>query len=129
MPYINYFSIDANIIVRRAELQKSALERFAKNTDLRFDELTNRTAVRQLREALGNKKLTQKAERSAAKHLIKVLTDIYPDKAQLGRVDPPSVESEHVEPVSEAVTAIEDALAGIAPVVAINEEAPIEGKE
>jgi hypothetical protein len=111
--YVNYFSISANTIIREAErsemnLKNSAVDRFAKNTDLRYDERTNRTCVRQLRDALGSKKLKQKAVRQDAKWLIKCLTAIFPDKVQLlasGKADmPPHVTQEgQDEAVIEAI--------------------------
>ena len=100
--YVNYFSIEANTILREAErndmsLKNSAVDRFARNTDLRYDERTNRTCVHQLRDALGNKKLKQKSVRQGAKWLIKCLTDIFPDN----RTDAPRIEPKIEQQVSE----------------------------
>lgn len=79
MAYINYMAIDARCIVKEAQLMGSALDRLARNTDLRYDELCNRTAVKQIKDALGAKKIKDKGARQGAKHLITVLTSIYPD--------------------------------------------------
>ena len=78
MAYINYMAIDARCIVKEAQLMGSALDRLARNTDLRYDELCNRTAVKQIKDALGAKKVKDKGARQGAKHLITVLEAIYP---------------------------------------------------
>ena len=82
MAYVNYMAIDARCIVVEAGLDKSAVDRLSRNTDLRYDELTNRTAVRQIKEALGSHKIKDKGARQGAKHVLALLTAIYPETAK-----------------------------------------------
>jgi hypothetical protein len=123
--YVNYFSISANTIMREAErnemsLKNSAVDRFARNTDLRYDERTNRTCVRQLRDALGNKRLKQKVVRQDAKWLIKCLTDIFPDKQQVAA--PLEPKGMMIELTKENVAKIADGAVAAYQALSIQEE-------
>ena len=108
MAYINYMAIDARCIVKEAQLMGSALDRLARNTDLRYDELCNRTAVKQIKDALGAKKIKDKGARQGAKHLITVLEAIYP--ASTMKIDEPQPVYEKLEVLNEAsvANALED---------------------
>lgn len=127
MAYINYMAIDARCIVKEAQLMGSALDRLARNTDLRYDELCNRTAVKQIKDALGAKKIKDKGARQGAKHLITVLEAIYPalvsgesvsgrtELAEPNDVEVPKGQIEEAKGIVEAIEAFVAAAAAVAP--------------